>query len=185
MQLECTVCNLIKPITEFHLHRNTARGYAYNCKCCKKARSKTWYIKNAEREILRSAEYKLNHKTAVKAKQRLWTQKNAKRLNQKAKDKRRANPEPFYASDLKRDFGITLETYKQIAETQNNTCAICKKPESAIRQGRIKRLAVDHCHKTLKIRGLLCVRCNTALGMFKDDIDVMHTAIEYIRRARA
>lgn len=67
-------------------------------------------------------------------------------------------------------------------EKQNGVCAICKKPETAKKQSGngIKRLSVDHDHTTGAIRGLLCMYCNTALGKFKDDIEILKSAIVYL-----
>lgn len=56
-------------------------------------------------------------------------------------------------------------------------CEICGKSE----ENNGKGLAIDHCHNTGKIRGMLCSNCNTALGLFDDNIDVMKRAIEYVK----
>lgn len=76
---------------------------------------------------------------------------------------------------LKNDFGITLVEYKLMFEKQNGQCAICFKPPKR------KNLAVDHCHKSGKIRGLLCGNCNTALGKFSDNQNLLLNAIEYLK----
>ena len=63
----------------------------------------------------------------------------------------------------------------------NDICDICGKKESALsRSGGSKRLAGDHCHKTGKWRGDLCQRCNTALGLFGDDVEILKKAILYL-----
>lgn len=66
------------------------------------------------------------------------------------------------AHNLKKRFGLTLEDYAKMLEAQNGVCAICKTPPASNR-----RLAVDHCHTTRRIRQLLCTKCNTALGLLK------------------
>jgi hypothetical protein len=80
-------------------------------------------------------------------------------------------------SDLIKKFGIHADQYEAIAKKQNYQCAICEKPEPCNRA-----LAVDHCHNTKKIRGLLCTNCNMALGKFQDNIDYLKKAIEYMER---
>ena len=65
-------------------------------------------------------------------------------------------------------------------EKQLHACAICKEPESQISWGKTKRLAVDHDHKTGKVRGLLCQRCNTTLGRYEDDLYVWENFIAYL-----
>lgn len=75
-----------------------------------------------------------------------------------------------------REYGITLEHYNSLLKEQNNVCAICK---SICPTG--KRLAVDHCHTSRKVRGLLCGPCNKALGMFQDNTERLSTAINYLK----
>lgn len=82
-------------------------------------------------------------------------------------------------SDLKRKFGITVDQYDSILLSQNNGCAICG--DSKNRGGN--RLAVDHDHDTGRVRGLLCHRCNTAIGLFSDDIELLKSAIYYLIRS--
>ncbi len=77
-------------------------------------------------------------------------------------------------------FGITLKQYGDMLLAQNGCCAICKHPETATRNGVVKALAVDHDHETGAIRGLLCVACNTGIGKFKDDRNLMLSAVKYL-----
>ncbi len=81
------------------------------------------------------------------------------------------------ASNLKRMFGMAIEEYEQKAQEQGNVCAICK---GLCKSG--KRLAVDHDHKTGKIRDLLCGNCNGGLGKFQDDPELLIKAAEYLRK---
>ena len=80
---------------------------------------------------------------------------------------------------LKYKYNITLEEYNELFEKQNGCCAICGIHQSMITSGR--SLAVDHCHKTKKIRGLLCFLCNTGIGKLNDDIELMKKAIDYLQ----
>lgn len=63
---------------------------------------------------------------------------------------------------------------------QNDLCAICGRPERSMLKGKVRRLAVDHDHKSSKVRGLLCADCNRALGLFQDDPDRLRMAAEYL-----
>ena len=88
--------------------------------------------------------------------------------------------------NLKR-YGLTEQDYQDLLEVQEFSCAICYTEETRVRaDGSDQLMAIDHCHRTEKetgkivIRGLLCANCNTALGLFKDDIEVMRRAIEYL-----
>jgi hypothetical protein len=84
---------------------------------------------------------------------------------------------------LKRDYGISSEDYSNMLTAQYGKCAICGTNESAIRKtsGRVHDLCVDHCHTTGKVRGLLCVNCNVAIGKLKDNPLLMLKAAEYVQ----
>ena len=84
------------------------------------------------------------------------------------------------ARNLKKSYGITVELYDSMYEEQNGVCKICGNPESTIRQGAVQSLAVDHCHDTGKIRGLLCNCCNRAIGMLGDNVTILRNAIQYL-----
>ena len=80
--------------------------------------------------------------------------------------------------NLKKLYSLTIDGYEALEEAQKHVCAICKRPPS----GRYSNLAVDHCHDTGKVRGLLCDSCNRALGLFKDDPAILFSAGEYLRK---
>lgn len=84
---------------------------------------------------------------------------------------------------LKQHYNITLETYNILLQEQCKKCAICSKLPNAIdkRTNTPRQLTVDHDHKTGKIRGLLCFRCNAGLGHFNDDIEILKNAIGYLK----
>ena len=72
-------------------------------------------------------------------------------------------------------YGVSREALRQMWEAQDGKCAICGDPPQQ------KRLAVDHCHATGKVRALLCHRCNGAVGMMRDDPALLERAAQYIR----
>lgn len=79
---------------------------------------------------------------------------------------------------LKNTFSISIDEWNEMFSLQNGCCDICKLHASSF----TKRLAVDHCHTTGKIRGLLCESCNLGLGKFKDNIEVLENAINYLNK---
>jgi hypothetical protein len=93
---------------------------------------------------------------------------------------RKANPEKEKARSLREDFDLTLEQYEEMHEKQDGKCAICKNPETQLRGGKVKKLAVDHNHSTGKIRGLLCSDCNMGIGKLKDDYKILRQAADYL-----
>lgn len=83
----------------------------------------------------------------------------------------------------KRKFGLSPEGFKQMQDSQGNKCAICRKEESGRRSKTdVSTLSVDHCHATGKIRGLLCNKCNSMLGMIDDDKSILKAAVEYLEK---
>jgi len=93
---------------------------------------------------------------------------------------RAANPEYYLDQDLRRNYGVTYEWYQETLAKQNNVCAICKQPETAIIRNKVIAMPVDHDHKTGKARGLLCTKCNRGLGLFRDDKDILKAAFDYL-----
>lgn len=79
---------------------------------------------------------------------------------------------------LQRQYSITEEQYEAIFQKQGGRCAICRC------QQHYQRLAVDHCHKTGMVRGLLCTNCNRGLGRFFDSPLRLGAARDYILRAQ-
>ncbi len=77
-------------------------------------------------------------------------------------------------------YGLTLEQYNEMLTSQNGVCKICAGPDN----GPWGTLAVDHCHITGKVRGLLCAKCNKGLGQFKDDTELLDKAKSYLLNHR-
>jgi hypothetical protein len=81
---------------------------------------------------------------------------------------------------LRTTFDITLADYGRMLVEQEGKCGICGGEETSTRNGKVKALGVDHDHTTGKIRGLLCVACNTGIGKFKDNRDLLLAAVKYL-----
>lgn len=75
-------------------------------------------------------------------------------------------------NNLKRGYGLSLVEWKQMLESQNGVCAVCRLPMTQVN--------VDHDHLTGKVRGLLCQPCNNGLGCFKDSVSSLSSAIHYL-----
>lgn len=95
-----------------------------------------------------------------------------KSLNTKERNSKRKK-----RSELLKTFGINADQYQAMLEEQNHACAICGQSEICNRD-----LAVDHCHTTKKVRGLLCTNCNMAIGKFQDNLQYIENALKYLQR---
>ena len=78
-------------------------------------------------------------------------------------------------------YGLSGQEPLKMLLRQDHRCAICRKPETARdKSGNVRKLAIDHCHEIGKTRGLLCSKCNLALGLFQDSWLVLDNAQEYL-----
>jgi len=82
---------------------------------------------------------------------------------------------------LKRTYGISYDQYLEMLHEQGHVCKLCS-GEGFLMSGHHKlKLVVDHCHRTGKVRGLLCHNCNRALGLLHDDPATILAAFEYLK----
>lgn len=103
------------------------------------------------------------------------TNRDLQRLRYKAE-----NPSKVRDAALRATFGIGIDRYEEMHVAQDGKCAICGNGETITRHGKVRLLAVDHCHTTGKVRQLLCGNCNPMLGYARDDAEVLRKASEYI-----
>jgi hypothetical protein len=85
--------------------------------------------------------------------------------------------ECWRSSKLKKKYNITNQQYEEMKLSQNNKCEICK---NELGFGHLS--AIDHCHKTGKVRGLLCRNCNLMLGNAKDSVSTLKSAQKYLKK---
>ena len=156
----CKHCGEFKPLVDFYGEKGGRDGKRPECKSCTAARRKRWYQQNRHREIAR-----------VKA----WQQANPERLKAWREKNRDRRLEQLREIHLRNKFGLTPEEYGRLFEAQGGVCALCDGPPTPGIS-----LHVDHDHGTGEIRGLLCVRCNNALGLFREDPDVLRRAARYV-----
>lgn len=96
----------------------------------------------------------------------------------------------IYRHKLKTKYKISMTEYNEMLTAQDGVCAICRKRESRLVKEKnavmvVQRLSVDHDHKTGKIRGLLCSKCNRALGYFDDCLENLAAAFAYLREHKS
>ena len=154
----CTKCKQEKVLAEFTKSKDCKGGRCPRCTACASKQRKEYRSQNPlvrERRNQRQREYRKKHKEQSKR----WDRK----------------------FNLKRSFNITPEDYEKMLESQNGVCAICEGPEKMTLRGKVKRLSIDHDHKTGVIRGLLCSACNTRL-VHLEDIDLIIKSRIYLAK---
>ncbi len=156
----CTKCREEKTSNEFYAvntPKQTKDGLNSWCKECSRKSASAWRNKNRDR--------------AVEA-NRAWAKKNwathYEKNKQKYKDTARSNR-------LRISFSMSVDDYEAMYKAQKGACGLCEKQHMG---GR--RLAVDHDHKTGKIRALLCGNCNRGIGYLGDDAALLRKAADYL-----
>ena len=150
-------------------------------------RKKEWRKKNPEKEAISKKKYFIKHKDAIYERTRKWRNRNHDKIVQYRKTYATKNPLKVQEKNFRtkifflRKLDLTFEQFNDLLVLQKGLCAICDKPESSVHQSGTKRLlSIDHDHDTNKVRGLLCKKCNTAIGMLGDDPKLVMRAYEYL-----
>jgi hypothetical protein len=161
----CSKCGVVQPLENFYMEKTAKDGYRNDCKACFAERARERYLLKADE---------------IKARVKKWQEENPERHAENqarwrdSGGKARSNRKSY----LKRTFNLTLEDYDQMVAAQDGGCAICG---DAPDEG--KTFHIDHEHETGEVRGLLCQRCNHALGLFRESNDLLYAAAEYLSTA--
>lgn len=148
----CIKCSQAKEINEFYINTDRA-GRKTSRSSCKDCSKK------------RNREYAIQNPEKVRESCNRWYKNNPDKAaikHSKIKEKK---------------YGVTPAQFTEMMVSQNSKCSICKLEPN---DGR--SLCIDHCHKTGQVRGLLCSKCNQALGLFKDDKFILQEAISYLTK---
>lgn len=156
----CNTCQVELVVGENWTEGNVKKHY-YICKKCIYMKTKNYSAEHPDHVKTYQAEYYITNKA---------------KANKRAKEWRVTNPGKMREYSLKWHYGMTVEDYESMLKNQDNVCAICHTLPSK------KHLVVDHAHDTNIVRGLLCSNCNTGLGLFKDSIDNLSSAIMYLNK---
>lgn len=141
-------------------HKGTKDGLRGDCKACFAARAREWYRNNREKAIRNAAD---------------WRKANLERARATRRARHPLIRERLRDQHLQRTFGITLEEYGRMLEAQGGVCAVCREPPRPS-----ESFHVDHRDERCGVRGILCVRCNNALGQLREDISIAERAVDYL-----
>lgn len=196
----CTKCRIVKPLDEFSSAPRGKYGKKASCKECDAARHARLHPPKPRSAKLRreplsgTAEKTCTKCNQVKTVDEFSVSRRATQTSNavyrswckicasaQAMEWYRANPERSNANkrrnNLKSLYGLSQSEYDDLVRAQHGVCAICG-------NGREGRLHVDHDHSNGKVRGLLCNRCNRAVGLLGDDPTILRKAISYLLRAK-
>ena len=173
--LECQRCGRHALPGDFPRSSNRPTGRFPYCTPCSRERKREDYWKDPVK---------------VRSQRMASHRRHRDRRLAEMRERYRANPGYYHdatrAAYLVRAYGITVEQFNDLVDQQAGLCGICSRPETDVdrRTGKTRKLAVDHCHETGEIRGLLCRKCNTALGLLGDEEDSVLAVLAYLDRGR-
>lgn len=171
----CIGCQQSLPVTDFHW-RNKARGLR-NSRCIPCRRARRIASDEFEKRKPYNDQWRAENVEHTSAYSRRWAAENKDKIlayKRSAQSRERSR-----AWRLSSAFGLTIEDYEAILAHQGGVCAICGRKQADLSTSR--RLHVDHSHKSGLVRGLVCWFCNTAIGKFRDDPDLLEKASKYLR----
>jgi hypothetical protein len=152
---ECKICKTWKKEEEYGTFQQRGKTYRRGqCNSCRSERERTNRIENGDE---------------VRARDNAWYQR-AKETNPEGVSRVYRN------YHLKSKYNITLDEFEDRAEAIDYKCEICGSEERLH-----KNLVVDHNHDTGEVRGLICSGCNSGLGQFRDNPDVLESALLYLK----
>lgn len=146
-----------------------------------------YYVANREKNKEYARKYRAENKEKVAERKRKHYAANREKVLEKNRKWHDKNKGKRREHNWKRKYGITNVEYNDFLVRQNHVCALCQQPEKSKVNGKIRALAVDHCHETAEqygvehsIRGLLCGRCNTALARALADRQWWKRVVQYL-----
>lgn len=179
---KCQKCNQVQNISQFNVHKMGRLGIETTCKNCKQYGKYNIVLNSGSLRTCRKCGKKATSVDGldlfVKSSSSAFGRFNLCKECHTSSDSNR-----YHNNSLEKrvkKFGISVDEYNSMIAKQNNSCAICKKHKDVF-EGRGKNFHIDHCHTSGKVRGLLCSHCNTGLGQFKDNIQSLENAIQYLR----
>jgi len=142
------------------------------------ARHKRYYEKNREKILKRQREKYANNVDGFKDRRAKYRKKRKDKLNAYGREYRRTNKEALTDKALLKKYGITAADRDRMLREQGGVCLICAGADPKGPNG----WAIDHCHDTGAVRGILCNPCNMALGLLQDTSAVAISAADYLKR---
>lgn len=156
------------------MSENVRRANTKECKRCGEIKSTDRFYKGLNKEArckdcvsqIRKADYKKNRDKTI----------------DRVKKYRNENPEKIRDCKLRQAYGVGIAYFEAKLKEQGGACGGCKRNVKSVWRGKEVRMALDHNHKTDKPRGVLCIKCNRALGLLEENQEFIIGLLEYIRK---
>lgn len=159
---KCSKCERVLPLSDFYQRASGATVHSA-CKACERAMAKDWYERNRDK---------------AKISYQAWRAKNPEAVKQYRTDNRRKS----YQQEVRRKYGVDADWFDQQMQAQRGKCLGCG---VAFAWGnKFTTPHVDHCHETQTVRGLLCNRCNSVIGLCGDSPELLAKLGKYLRICR-
>ena len=150
----CSKCRREKPLSEFHKDRTNKHGVRTSCSSCNKEYARAYRLKNPDKE-------KIKERNRIYYRQRF-----------------RDSKEERERSWRRQGISLTYCEYEKMLQESEFRCDICNTHQDDLNCS----LSIDHCHKTGEVRGLLCRKCNSAIGMLDDNPELLNRALNYLTK---
>lgn len=178
----CGHCDRVLPLSAFSRRTKSADGHQGRCRECAKKGWKEYSIHGTYRPIRPIRTLPEGHKwcggcnKSYPSDEFYRNGKERDGRNHRCRTCERAYSESHRRwHKIKYLYGLTKDEYLLISRAQGDVCAICGRTDTG------RALVVDHDHETGKVRGLLCLKCNRAIGLIGDDADMLNRASQYVR----
>jgi len=183
---QCSKCLVFKPWSEFSRNKHGTMGHQSWCRDCFREhcghqKKKEYLITDIGRECSECGQFKLWSEFHGRKDLSTGRASHCKACRRK-RTRRDMENGSIRSRELKKKYGISLEDYQQMAEQQGDCCAICGTTEKGMARGRKRYWSVDHNHETGAVRGLLCQKCNTLIGLADDNVEILRKAILYLEK---
>lgn len=170
----CTFCKKTKPLSDFYNNKRHKDGKSYWCRECQRKKARDWQKNNPD--VFRAYMERTRNRRSLYCEKYRKNPKNYEQIKKRNSAWLKTPKGSNYHKNwrLNKTYGITIDDYNKLLKHQNGVCAICGQfPDDGI-------LVVDHNHKTNKIRGLLCHKCNFGIGIFRDSKTLLNNAVSYL-----
>lgn len=195
----CGKCKINKNESEFCKDKSRGDGLSYWCCGCQSSnrklkkkqydkQRKEWRVNNLEKDKKYKKNYYEKSKDFISNIGKIYrkSENGKKKIKQRRDNNRDSIKVLGFNNRLKNKYKLTKEEFDQLMFLQNNRCKICNEEfqpfliKSGGREYTNPGYCVDHCHKTRKVRGLLCNACNVTLGKMRDSPELLRKAADYL-----